>query len=139
MDIRSIATTRNLAPVKKAEKKKENAFSVDEESPSAQPSVAMHSAINIQPFDALFFALEHTNLSEQKTIDRGNDILDQLEQLKVGLINQNLGKESLEKLVVLLDNSHYDNSDPGLKGIMNEIEIRARVELAKLEITRNEK
>ena len=68
----------------------------------------------------------------RRWVSYGEDILDQLEELRHGLL---LGAVPKDKLIALAQmvRSRRDNvSDPRLASILDEIELRAEVELAKL-------
>ncbi len=65
-------------------------------------------------------------------IKRGEDILDRLEELRRGLIEGRLPAERLEALVQLCAERRGTVADPRLKAILDDIDLRAQVELAKL-------
>ena len=62
---------------------------------------------------------------------RAEDILDRLEELRLALVFGTVPVEKLERLAGLLSQREEAIEDPELAGIVNEIEIRAAVELAK--------
>ena len=69
---------------------------------------------------------------KRKLIRHGEDLLDMLEELRGDLL---VGKVSEERLIALarcLRNRSDPCSDPRLAGLIDEIELRAEVELAKL-------
>lgn len=70
--------------------------------------------------------------ANKKHAERGHELLDMLEDLRDGLYEGRITVSSLERLAQGLKLKH-DISDPKLKGIIDEIETRAAVELAKLE------
>jgi hypothetical protein len=59
-------------------------------------------------------------------------ILDQLEEVRVGLLLGFIPRDRLERLGQLAQGLRGEVSDPRLADILAEIELRARVELAKL-------
>lgn len=63
---------------------------------------------------------------------RGDAVLDQLEEVRVGLLLGFIPRERLERLGRLVENMRGSASDPRLAEILGEIELRARVELEKL-------
>ena len=63
---------------------------------------------------------------------RGRDLLDQLEDLQLALLAGRLPLDRLERLHVLLAEKAAISEDPRLAGVIEEIELRAAVELAKL-------
>jgi hypothetical protein len=65
--------------------------------------------------------------------DRGDLLLDQLDRIRVGLLNGLIPAETIPRLLTSLDRRRREIVDPGLRETLDEIELRARVELAKLE------
>lgn len=65
--------------------------------------------------------------------ERGHSMLDRLEAIRLGLLEGWIGGESLRSLQRLVSERHGDLGDPRLGEILDEIELRAAVELAKLE------
>lgn len=63
---------------------------------------------------------------------RGEDLLDQLDQIRLGLLEGGLPPVQIERLVGLVASKREQVTDPKLLAILDEIEIRAAVELAKL-------
>ncbi len=70
---------------------------------------------------------------EAQARKRGEDLLDALERLRLGLLAGALPREQLVHLNRLLCERREQTSDPRLAAIVAEIELRAAVELAKLE------
>ena len=65
----------------------------------------------------------------------GEDILDKLDQIRHGLLIGAIPKDQLTNLTQTLRERRANVSDPRLIEVIDEIELRAEVELAKL--TRN--
>ena len=63
----------------------------------------------------------------------GEELLDGLEQLRLGLLAGVLPRERLDRLTRLLAERRGQIDDPRLAAVIDEIELRAAVELAKLE------
>ena len=63
---------------------------------------------------------------------RGLDLLERLENLRQALVLGTLTVTQIERLAVLAAGRKERVNDPALAEILNEIEIRAAVELAKL-------
>jgi hypothetical protein len=64
---------------------------------------------------------------------RAEDMLDRLEEIRIGLLDGHIPRERLEQLVKMCAERSEYPGDPQLAEVMAEIELRARVELAKLE------
>ncbi|MGD1876916.1 MAG: flagellar assembly protein FliX [Kiloniellaceae bacterium] len=62
---------------------------------------------------------------------RGDELLDKLEELRLALLMGEVPLDHLEDLANLLAQRQGKVNDPKLSQIINEIEIRAAVELAK--------
>lgn len=65
--------------------------------------------------------------------ERGNAMLDRLEAIRLGLLDGRLGSNELVQLRRLVSDRQGDFADPRLGEILDDIELRAAVELAKLE------
>lgn len=83
--------------------------------------------------DSLLSAQEvpDSTVGQRRAVERGRDLLDQLDTLRVALIAGAIPKQRLEQLVASLAAKHTSMADPGLAAVLDEIELRARVELAK--------
>lgn len=75
-------------------------------------------------------ATEHE--ARRRMIKRGEDILDKLEEIRHGLLLGTLPREKLEALAQSIRVQRETCPDPGLASLLDEIELRAEVELAKL-------
>lgn len=84
--------------------------------------------------NALLMVQEVGDTGEQKrrAIQRGEDILERLDDLRHGLLVGAFPKEKLNHLLKTIRRQHEQFRDPKLQEILQEIELRAMVELAKL-------
>lgn len=64
--------------------------------------------------------------------DYGNDLLDRLDDLRLGILNGAYSKERLAELAQNLRKKRQNSEDSRLNEIIEEIELRAEVEIAKL-------
>ncbi len=69
---------------------------------------------------------------KRKTVDRGNEMLDLLDDLKVGLLAGRLSEHSLKQLKLTVAKKDLSAGDRHLEDLMKQIDLRARVELAKI-------
>lgn len=60
-----------------------------------------------------------------------DDVLGRLDELRLGILTGRYSKERLAELAQLLRQKRQQSSDPGLNEIIQEIELRAEVEIAK--------
>jgi hypothetical protein len=70
--------------------------------------------------------------SRQRARERGEDVLDQLDDIRLGLLTGAIPVARLERLAQLIRAKREQVDDPRLDQILDEIELRAAVELAKL-------
>ncbi|MBL8779405.1 MAG: flagellar assembly protein FliX [Alphaproteobacteria bacterium] len=63
---------------------------------------------------------------------RGRDVLDLLDDVRDGMLAGGVSRTVLKRLVALVEEKREDFVDPGLAAVLDEIDLRARVELAKL-------
>ena len=71
----------------------------------------------------------------RQAVRHGTDILDELQELRLGLLTGSVPRHRLRRLMTLLRQRPDGYSDPRLDSIISEVEVRAAVELAKLELT----
>lgn len=71
--------------------------------------------------------------SDRRALSTADDVLDRLEEVRRGLLLGRIGPAKLASLSQLSRQMADQASDPRLKQILEEIELRAQVELAKLE------
>lgn len=63
---------------------------------------------------------------------RASDLLDRLDAIRIALLTGSIGKDQLLHLAQMVSARRADVGDPKLTEILDDIELRARVELAKL-------
>jgi len=64
-------------------------------------------------------------------LTRGNELLQLLDQVHIGLLSGGIPRHTLKKLAADLKSQQGETADPRLAQVLSEIELRARVELAK--------
>lgn len=100
-----------------------------EESPASVAS-------SINGINQLLF-LQEVDADEQhqrkEAVKSGFDVLKYLDNIRLNLLCGTLSKETISGLSALLQRVRKNFSDPLLSQILDEIELRAMVELAKLE------
>ena len=106
----------------------------DTEETEAQTPVSRPSSIG--SLDALLSLQEaNSGTSEEamkKARKRASDLLDQLDKVKIGLLTGELPKSTLQQLAQTIATHRDQVIDPKLAEILDEIDLRAQVELAKL-------
>jgi hypothetical protein len=116
-------------------------FSVDSASGAgAASSVAPTSGVTgIASIDALL-ALQSVGSPlerKRKAVRRANGILDVLDDLKVALLEGGISPQALSRLASAVREERAETDEPGLESLLNQIETRAAVEMAKLEMMRS--
>jgi hypothetical protein len=102
---------------------------------SGEPS-AITETTSVSPVGAILAAQEVTDDSEQEArrqmAKRGGDILERLDEIRHDLLIGAIPKDRLTNLAQSLRAKRTSVSDPRLIEIIDEIELRAEVEIAKL-------
>jgi hypothetical protein len=68
----------------------------------------------------------------QRRAQRGSDMLDRLEDIRRGLLLGVVPKDRLQELAHMVREKRERGADPVISRLLDEIELRAEVELAKL-------
>ena len=69
----------------------------------------------------------------RRSVGRAGRLLDELDQIKIALLGGDLSQEQLDRLARAVREQRSATDDPKLEAVLDEIETRAAVELAKLE------
>lgn len=69
---------------------------------------------------------------QKKLIKRGKTLLEKLEEIRTGLLFGSISKDRLIEISRLVKEAHFSTEDEVLSSIIQEIELRVEVELAKL-------
>lgn len=75
-------------------------------------------------------AVEDPLFAKKKAVRRGTRLLDALESIRTDLIMGHINEGRLNLLMALVSQAR-ERSEPGLDSLLDDIELRARVELAK--------
>lgn len=107
------------------------AFHVEEGGAAARAHASVATASSA-PIDALLAlqAAEDPTRGRKKAIRRGRSMLDTLDALKADLLMGRISEGHLNQLMALLGQAR-EQADPALDGVLDDIELRVRVELAK--------
>jgi Class II flagellar assembly regulator len=120
--------------VSKSATQTSSGFSVSTaEEPHAQvvsgpgPIAALDSILALQGMD------DSTD-GRSKGLKHGEQLLDMLDQVRDGLLAGGIPRATLNRLAAAVTRRHEAFADPRLQTVLDEIELRAHVELAKLEM-----
>lgn len=72
----------------------------------------------------------------RRAVRRAGRLLDVLEEVKLGLLSGEMSADKLDALRIAIRDEREGTEDTRLEGVLDEIETRAAVELAKLECAR---
>ncbi len=107
------------------------ALSIGAEAP---PVSAVGGGAALAPVDALLALQEVADDGggRKRGQRHGEALLEQLDDLHLGLLSGRMSLDALERLSVMVAAKRDNVGDPRLSQILDEIEVRAAVELAKL-------
>lgn len=102
--------------------------------PAARGAAGLAGPASLAGVDALL-ALQESgdalHAPRRRAIRRGEEMLDILDDIKLSLLAGQLPKSRLSRLLSVVERQQGAFSDPRLKDVLDQIELRARVELAK--------
>jgi len=102
----------------------------------ADNAAPMEASASVGVVDALFTIQAVAEPTEREArrrlVRRGEDLLDRLEEVRHGLLVGSVSKDKLVALAQLVRSRREGCGDPRLAAVLDEIELRAEVELAKL-------
>lgn len=112
-------------------------FSLPEVDAAAEaiPASQLGGATGVGSIDALL-ALQGVSgplERRRKAVRRASVLLDVLDDLKVSLLEGGVPRQTLGRLIEAIRQERAQTGDANLEGLLDEIETRAAVELAKLE------
>jgi len=114
------------------------AFSVPDAEEAAGASSAARSAgvSSLGSIDALIALqqVEEPLARRRRAVARASRLLDGLDQVKLALLDGEPTPEQLQRLTTAVREQRVGSEDPGLQALLDQIETRAVVELAKLEV-----
>ena len=129
----SQATVNKLKTSKELQRLGKSRFK-DESVLSSNNTIDDSSALQTFAVTALDTALLDMSRSQQKceNVNYGHELLDKLDTVKVALLTGHISQQDLLTLEQILANKRQYVTDVKLQDILQEIETRVAVELAKL-------
>jgi hypothetical protein len=106
-----------------------------EAAPEAQASTRLAATLNVGSIDALLALQEVGGPMERrrKAVRRAGVILDVLDDLKIAVLDGGIAPAMLGRLIEAVRQERGRTGDDALEGVLDEIETRAAVEMAKFE------
>ena len=125
----------SLKKTKSKSKAGSASFSSQLSKADSPPSAQISGAGPVTAVDALLGLQEvpDATTGRSRGIRQASMMLDQLEEIRRGLLLGSIPASKLRALTAVIDQKREDFQDPELAGILDDIELRARIELAKLE------
>jgi hypothetical protein len=106
-----------------------------EPAPETSPASSVSAARGVMGVEALLALQDVGGPLERKrrAVRRAGRILDVLDEIKVALLEGDLSSADLDRLRRAVRDEREGTEDPALEAVLDEIELRAAVEMAKLE------
>ena len=111
----------------------ENVFALSEAQPQRAPAASGPGPIAAVESLLTLQGLDDSTSGRSKGLAHGEQLLDMLDEVRDGLLCGGIPRTTLNRLAVAVGRRHESFADPRLQTVLDEIELRARVELAKLE------
>jgi hypothetical protein len=108
-------------------------FSVSETPESHAQIVAGPGPIAALDSILMLQEMEDSTQGRSKGLAHGEQLLDLLDSIRDGLLAGGIPRATLNKLAAAVTRRHEAFADPKLQDVLDQIELRAHVELAKLE------
>lgn len=116
------------------------AFSLAESAQVARPSTGATAQTGmLAGLDAILTLQGNQDAPQERrrrSVKRGHDLLDGLDRLKAAILGGRVATHELQAIAGRLSEHAESSGDPRLDGLVADIELRAAVELAKLEALR---
>jgi hypothetical protein len=104
-----------------------------EKSGEAKGPGPVSGAATIAAIDAIITlqSVPDATTGRARAIKRADSMLDLLDQIRIGLLDGEVPEGLLKRLVALVQSRREDFNDPNLAAILDDVDLRAQVELAK--------
>lgn len=106
------------------------------ETSAPEGAATVHESQGVQGVESILGLQEvgdaTSGASRGKAVAYGNDLLDRLEQFRLAILQGTISKDRLQELAHRLRQRRQSLDDPRLEEVLQEIELRCEVEVAKL-------
>ncbi|MEZ5669608.1 MAG: flagellar assembly protein FliX [Alphaproteobacteria bacterium] len=102
-------------------------------SSAAESAAAVSNVGALTGIDAMVAlqAVDGDRSARRRAVARGESILDELDALRIALLTGQLTLGQIQRLVSTIAEQRSQTDDPRLNAVLDEIDLRAQVELAK--------
>jgi class II flagellar assembly regulator FliX len=108
-------------------------FTISEQGESHAQIVAGPGPIAALDSILMLQGMDDSTQGKSKGLAHGEQLLDLLDSVRDGLLAGGIPRATLNKLAAAVTRRHEVFADPKLQDVLDQIELRAHVELAKLE------
>ncbi len=136
MRINAAEQTRATGKARAKRKQASGAFAPHSQASSQSTAPMATTQTNpIASLDALIALQgdEDFRQARKKATARADELLDVLSDMRLGLLEGGVSMRTLQRLSTTLERTRANTGDARLEAILNEVEIRAEVEKAKLD------
>lgn len=130
-------STPNITPARPSSVRAGAGFSLSETASAKQAGGATgtQTSVAVMGMETLLAlqaeAPDQQSEKKRRQVRRAGGLLDALDQLKIELLDGHLTEGAVSQLKHRMQQAREDVGDPGLEDLLNHIETRAMVELAK--------
>ena len=133
MEIKGPGRVETSAIKRKAPAAASGGFSVSEAPDTHAQIVAGPGPIAALDSILMLQGMDDSTQGKSKGVAHGEQLLDLLDSVRDGLLAGEIPRATLNKLAAAVTRRHDAFADPKLQDVLDQIELRAHVELAKLE------
>jgi hypothetical protein len=133
MEIKGPGRIETSAIKRKAPAAASGGFSVSETPDAHAQIVAGPGPIAALDSILMLQGMDDSTQGRSKGVAHGEQLLDLLDSVRDGLLAGEIPRATLNKLAAAVTRRHDAFADPKLQDVLDQIELRAHVELAKLE------
>jgi len=134
MEIKGPARIETSAIKRKGPVSAQGGFSVSEGHDTQAHIVAGPGPIAALDSILMLQGMDDSTQGRSKGVAYGEQLLDLLDSVRDGLLAGEIPRATLNKLAAAVTRRHEAFADPRLQDVLDQIELRAHVELAKLEV-----
>ena len=127
--------TGSVAAKRRVGKKNDESFAPDVRVDDSSV-VPIGGTISLTAVEALLSLQEVSDATSEQSraLRHGHDLLDHLDDIRIGLLTGSIPRGKLQRLLNMVEARRDQVIDPRIAAPLDEIELRAKVELAKLQM-----